>query len=298
MPDYAGRLRSLVGEHTPRLLSLSAAAASARPAPGKWSPREILGHLVDSASNNHGRFVRAQLDGDLVFAGYEQDRWVSLQRYQDAPWDELVALWRSYNLHLAYLMEATPDEVRMRPRARHNLHEIAWRPVPADQSTTLDYFMRDYVGHMEHHLGQIPAHRPGDAHRADDGVDEVRELWPLLFVRDLAASVRHYVEGLGFQVAGSAHDEGGVFWCRLRRDGVSFMLQQAPAHMDLPRPPTRAVAFYFICDDVERLQTEFTSRGVGVRPPEVAYYGMRQLFVADPDGYEICFETPTDEWNG
>jgi len=148
-------LREAVASAMPRLLALTEAQASASPAPGKWSPKEVLGHLIDSASNNHQRFVHAQFRDDLVFPGYRQAEWVEAQRYRDAAWPDLVALWRLYNLHLARVIEAAPAEARQRPRARHNLHEIAWRSVPQSEPATLDYFMRDYVGHLEHHLGQI-----------------------------------------------------------------------------------------------------------------------------------------------
>jgi len=133
-------------------------AESRRPAaPGKWSPKEVVGHLIDSASNNHQRFVRAQFMDDLVFPGYEQEAWVAAQRYQAAPWSDLVGLWSLFNLHLARVVEAIPASVRHQARARHNLHEIAWQTVPEGQSTTLEYFMRDYVGHLRHHIAQILA---------------------------------------------------------------------------------------------------------------------------------------------
>jgi hypothetical protein len=115
----------------------------------------VIGHLIDSASNNHQRFVRAQFQEDLVFSGYEQDAWVSVQRYRDAPWEELIALWRSYNLHIARVMEAVPKDERVRLRARHNLDELAWKTVPPNEPASLDYFMSDYVSHLRHHLAQI-----------------------------------------------------------------------------------------------------------------------------------------------
>ena len=148
-------LRDAVAAATPRLRAISEDRASVRPAPGKWSAKEILGHLVDSASNNHQRFVRAQFTDDLVCDGYDQDVWVATQHYREAPWSELVSLWSSFNLHLARVIEGLPAEVRSRPRAKHNLDEIAFRPVPPEQSTTLDYFMADYVEHLRHHLAQI-----------------------------------------------------------------------------------------------------------------------------------------------
>jgi DinB family protein len=159
MQDYINDLRSMVERSTPALLALSAAESAQRPAPGKWSPREVLGHLIDSASNNHQRFVRAQLQDELVFPGYEQDAWVKVQRYQHAPWTELVTLWRAFNLHLAWVMAAVPESVRLRVHHRHNLDEVAWPSVPAREPATLDYFMSDYVSHLEHHLRQILGHQ-------------------------------------------------------------------------------------------------------------------------------------------
>ncbi len=155
MQNYVSELRSVVERSTAPLLALSEADSARHPASGKWSPREVIGHLIDSAFNNHQRFVRAQFQNDLVFPGYEQDAWVTVQRYQAAPWTELVALWRVLNLHLARVMAEVPELVRTREHHRHNLDEIAWQTVPPEEPTTLDYFMDDYVGHLKHHLRQI-----------------------------------------------------------------------------------------------------------------------------------------------
>ena len=154
MQDIAAELRRTVDEAALALAEVPDAEAARRPAPGKWSQKEIIGHLVDSAANNHARFVRAQMQDDLVFPGYEQDAWVRVQDYQSVPWRDLVELWRTYNLHIAHVIEHTPQPALTAPRARHNLHEIAWRTVPADRPTTLEYFMRDYVGHLRQHLAQ------------------------------------------------------------------------------------------------------------------------------------------------
>lgn len=154
-PAYAHRLVDAVGRAAPVLLTFDDEATTRRPAPGKWSPREIIGHLIDSASNNHQRFVRMRDRDDLVVDGYEQDDWVRAQRYQDSPWTELVVLWMTYNRHLARLMAATPAAARDRVRHAHNLHLRAYRPVSADRPATLGYFMNDYVDHLEHHLGQV-----------------------------------------------------------------------------------------------------------------------------------------------
>jgi hypothetical protein len=153
--EASAALRTLVERSVPVLLALSDADVMRRPAPDRWSPKEILGHLIDSAANNHQRFVRAQGRDDLEFEGYEQDAWVEAQRYDEADWSSLVTLWWMYNTHLARVMAAVPEEIRLRPVERHNLHEVAWQPQPANEPATLDDLMRDYVAHLRHHLDQI-----------------------------------------------------------------------------------------------------------------------------------------------
>jgi hypothetical protein len=156
MNDFITDFDQLITQSATALLALSETDSARRPAPGKWSPKEVIGHLIDSAANNHQRFVRAQFKDDLLFPGYDQDAWVAAQRYQDAPWAALVDLWQAYNRHLARVMAAVPEGVRLRRRDRHALHRIAWQTVPESEPTTLDYFMRDYVAHLTHHLRQIP----------------------------------------------------------------------------------------------------------------------------------------------
>jgi DinB superfamily len=157
MSGYALELIDAIDKATPYLTNLSDEESIRPCAPGKWCPREVVGHLVDSASNNHQRFVRAQLQEDLVFPGYEQDLWVAAQGYRGAPWQDLVVLWRSFNLHLARLMDLTPRDQLEKPRRHHNLDVIGWKPIPKDQPATLGYFMADYVAHLKHHLRQINA---------------------------------------------------------------------------------------------------------------------------------------------
>jgi len=154
-PPYAGELRRAVEDVAPKLLRMSEEQAKRRPRPEKWSPAEIIGHLIDSASNNHQRFLRAQFQDDLVFPGYDQDAWVEFQAYRDAHWSDLVPLWKNFNFHIARVIENTPESIRNSPRKTHNLDKLAWRSVPADEPATLDYFMNDYVDHLKHHLSQI-----------------------------------------------------------------------------------------------------------------------------------------------
>jgi hypothetical protein len=152
---FLADFRDAVDNAAGRLLTLSTDQAATRPAPGKWSPKEVIGHLIDSATNNHGRFVRAQLQDDLVFDGYEQAEWVRVQDYQNRPWTDLVRLWQALNHHIADIMEGADPEALSRSRARHNLDALAWQPVDRGQPATLEYFMRDYVGHLKHHLRQV-----------------------------------------------------------------------------------------------------------------------------------------------
>jgi hypothetical protein len=154
-PTYATELLAVVDRAAPELLRVPGDAAARRPGPGKWSAKEIIGHLIDSAANNHARFVRASREPDLVCAGYAQDDWVRDQDYQSAPWPDLVALWSAYNRHLARVMAVIPTEARTRERRQHNLDQIGWRALPAGEPATLDFLMRDYVGHLKHHLAQI-----------------------------------------------------------------------------------------------------------------------------------------------
>ena len=158
MSACAKELRALVAQVEPQLTTWSEAVVRSRPGPGKWSPCELVGHLIDSASNNHQRFVRARFVEHLEFPGYDQDQWVAAQAYQDSDWPALVGLWARYNLHLAHVIESTPEATRALERRRHNLDEIAFRTVPRAQVVTLEYFMCDYVDHLRHHLAWLAGH--------------------------------------------------------------------------------------------------------------------------------------------
>jgi DinB superfamily len=120
-----------------------------------WSSKQIIGHLIDSATNNHARFVLAQLKNDLRFPGYEQNGWVQVQQYQKASWTQLVDLWRAYNLHLLHVMSCTPSEKLNNRCTQHTLQTIAFQTVSENDPVTLEYLMKDYVVHLKHHLSQV-----------------------------------------------------------------------------------------------------------------------------------------------
>ena len=146
MKETLERLRTILETVPPRLRAISESESVRRPAADKWSRKEILGHLVDSASNNHQRFVRAQLVEELHFPPYEQEGWVTVQRYLEEPWETIVQLWQAYNHHLLHVMAAVPES-----RYRHRCHSGGSEPV------TLRDHMADYVRHLDHHLAQILA---------------------------------------------------------------------------------------------------------------------------------------------
>ena len=138
------QLQTLLRLVPARLEGLSAETVAGRPAPSRWSPKEELGHLIDSAANNHQRIVRVQMKDGLALPGYEQNHWVAVHRYQERSWSELVGLWRSLNQHLLVAAEAVP--------------ETAWEHVCTiadSQPMTLKYVFEDYLRHMLHHLQHI-----------------------------------------------------------------------------------------------------------------------------------------------
>jgi hypothetical protein len=127
-----------------RLRQIRDADASVRPAPGKWSKKEILGHLIDSAANNHQRFIRLQLSPSVDLPGYDGDEWVRVQRYQDRSWFEVIDLWQMYNTQLASVLR------HVDPKTLGNV----WH-TPDGKKLDLQFLIRDYVVHLKHHLDQI-----------------------------------------------------------------------------------------------------------------------------------------------
>jgi hypothetical protein len=125
----------------------------------------------------------------------------------------------------------------------------------------------------------------------------VQQAVPFFMVRDIDASVRFYVDGLGFRVTHQWVDAGKLRWCWLEHGGAAVMLQQfwQDGHPAKPQGETLGVgvSVYFICKDACALWREFVSRGVSAERPFVGN-GMWVTGVAAPDGYQLFFESPTD----
>ena len=155
MNAFLEEFEETLEEAVKRLFKLSSEQSGIPKTPGKWSAKQIIGHLIDSAANNHQRFVRAQFKDDLIFPGYDQEEWVKVQRYDLSNWSEFVNMWHSYDRHIIHAVEQIPENILIQKKSKHNLHQIAWKTVPENESATLDYFIRDYVGHLKNHLDQI-----------------------------------------------------------------------------------------------------------------------------------------------
>jgi len=144
MKESLAKLAAILHDTPARLNRITEAESEKHPAPGKWSKKEILGHLIDSASNNHQRFVRAQLEPRMTFPGYEQELWIGVQHYQLESWKTLVQVWESLNRHLLHVISQIPEDKRANLCA-----------IERNDPVTLEFLVGSYLQHLEHHLNQI-----------------------------------------------------------------------------------------------------------------------------------------------
>ncbi|MCM3456782.1 DinB family protein [Heyndrickxia oleronia] len=122
--------------------SMSEKEISNRPLPNKWSKKEILGHLCDSAINNIERFIKIQYEEPLyVIQSYNQNHWVIVQNYQDRSLDEIVNLFQALNKQVVNIVKNIPNE------KLSNLCDIG-----NNQYQTLEWLIKDYLEHLEHHI--------------------------------------------------------------------------------------------------------------------------------------------------
>jgi hypothetical protein len=143
MTDKAIKRLEYLCDTIPKLLhDINESAFSFKPNPAKWSKKEIIGHLIDSAANNHQRFVRCQFEDKPAIA-YNQDKWNEFGFYQQIDAAQIIAFWTIYNRQLTELIRHIPPE---------NLNREC---KVGDKFQTLDFLINDYVEHMEHHLRQV-----------------------------------------------------------------------------------------------------------------------------------------------
>jgi hypothetical protein len=137
-------IREVVNKAKPELLKITPETAVIKIRPDKWSKKEILGHLIDSASNNHQRFVRAaqNLAGD--FPRYNQDSWVEVQCYNKLEWPNLIELFYQFNIHLSCIIDLLPENALLNPV---NLGK--------ENPATLEFVITDYLRHLKHHIEQL-----------------------------------------------------------------------------------------------------------------------------------------------
>jgi hypothetical protein len=146
MKQLSEQLLSVIEVAEPRLREISELESAKPSLPGGWSRKQVLGHLIDSASNNHQRFVRAALQPTLDFPGYDQDGNVRVQAPQEVDWSLLVSLWSAYNRYLAHILA----------RLAADKLETVCR-IGSQDPVTLGFVASDYLIHLLHHLGQIGA---------------------------------------------------------------------------------------------------------------------------------------------
>jgi len=146
MPEnLAQSLEQVLAFEYVNLRVLSNEQAAMRPGgTDSWSRKEELGHLIDSAVNNHVRFTVASLQHDFSGPGYDQDGWVRAHGYHEMPWLSLLDAWRQHNELLVRLVRRIPEE-RLAASCR----------IGSGDPVTLRFVIEDYVLHMQHHLDHI-----------------------------------------------------------------------------------------------------------------------------------------------
>ena len=141
MHTIIAQLEKIITDYAPRLQQLDEAVFAHKPSPVKWSGKEYLGHLIDSAQNNIRRFVLVQYQ-DNPFVIYDQEKWVAAAGYQHYPAKDLVDLWVLINKHLAIILKNIPESDQNREVQTQDLHSIKWLAA-------------DYNKHLLHHLHQV-----------------------------------------------------------------------------------------------------------------------------------------------
>jgi len=145
MQQVISQLTAIVNEYTALFNNIPGEELTQKPAPGKWSKKEIIGHLIDSAQNNIQRFVRAQYAHQPHIV-YQQNEWVAAASYQQYNREHLVALWALLNKHICIILAAMPVE------AYTKLINVG---KGEEKLVTVQFLAEDYIVHHLHHIHQI-----------------------------------------------------------------------------------------------------------------------------------------------
>lgn len=155
MNTYYHQLNEIIDLSYDQLQAIDQHDFSIQPSPSKWSKKQIIGHLIDSAYNNHQRFLSAHNQDNLIFQGYDQEAWVALNDYQNRSQEEVLNTWRVANQHLAHLIGGISDDLLNHKTRTHNFHIIGMNRPDEGSLSSLAYLIWDYIFHVEHHLNQI-----------------------------------------------------------------------------------------------------------------------------------------------
>jgi len=139
--SIASELDQIIDQNLPALQIIPEEKFQYKPSPTKWSRKEILGHMVDSAQSNIRRFIVSQYEEQPKIV-YNQDKWVAITNYQQYSLPDLISLWYLVNKHICHLLRNITPEMAERKVQTEDLHTVQW-------------LAQDYIRHLLHHLHQV-----------------------------------------------------------------------------------------------------------------------------------------------
>lgn len=146
MKNTISELETIVENYSARMSSIAEAEFSSKPQPGKWSKKEVVGHLIDSGQNNLRRFICGQYEETPPKIVYQQDFWVAANGYQEYSQENIINLWKLTNGQISAVLKNMPSE---------NYLNTVKTDRYSETEKTLEWLAADYVKHMKHHLNQI-----------------------------------------------------------------------------------------------------------------------------------------------
>ena len=141
MTSIAAQLETLINDYLPKLKLLTEDEFAYKSSPTKWSKKELIGHLIDSAQNNIRRFIVAQYEDEPTII-YNQDKWVAINNYQQWNAEDLNHLWYLLNKQMSFIL-------------KKNSAEMSQRICISDVSNTIEWLATDYIKHLKHHMHQV-----------------------------------------------------------------------------------------------------------------------------------------------